>query len=285
MEKNSTISDISIHIFHKKQIKDFFTSPINADRLFACIIIRGSLSATINYKTYQTTAKSFFIVLPGRIFRIISYSDDIELCCFSVSINYISATDSTDMISRRTKYGVRFFSQPIFPINNTQYNKIMSVIQLIAEAKEDTNNLYRNEIVLCHINIFYLQLSHIIDTHYNQQQNLDKTNGQTHEQSQTNWHESIIDSFITLLIKHFREEHKVDFYAQKLNISSHHLTLIIKKITGKSVSELIYEMLYSEARSLLHHSNLSIQEISVFLHFSDQSAFRKFFIEKSRNNT
>ncbi|MCM1312248.1 MAG: AraC family transcriptional regulator [Bacteroides sp.] len=280
MENRLTNSDISTHVFHKEQIKDFFASPINADRLFACIVTKGCLSATINYKTYPVCATAFFMVLPGRIFRVVSHSDDIEICCLSVSIDYISKTDSTDMISRRTKYGVRFFSQPIIPIDHTQCHKIMALMQQVSEAREDTENLYRNEIVLCHINIFYLHISHIIDSYY-LHQNHDKANTLTTEQTLANRNEKIIDSFINLLIKHFREEHKVDFYADKLNISSHHLTLIIKKITGQSVSELIYEMLYSEARTLLHHSNLSIQEIAVTLHFSDQSAFRKFFLRRA----
>lgn len=272
--------DIFTHTFHKEDIKDFFASPINANRLFACVITKGHLSATINYQTCQVTAKALFVVLPGRIFRIISGSDDIEIRCLSVSMDYISEMDSTDMISRRMKYGVRFFSKPIFDITNRQCEKILSQIQQVEEALSDQHNLYNREIVLCYINIFYLQISNIIDNCYHPLSD-NHTDGNTKEKICTNRHESLIDSFINLLIKHFKEEHKVDFYAEQLNISSHHLTLIIKKVTGQSVSELIYEMLYSEARSLLRHSNLSVQEISMNLHFSDQSAFRKFFFRRS----
>lgn len=88
-------------------------------------------------------------------------------------------------------------------------------------------------------------------------------------------------SFIELLAIHYREEHKVDFYAAQLNLSSHHLTQIVKLVTGQSVSDFIFEMLFSEARNLLTHSKLSVQEIATALNFSDQSAFGKFFKRKT----
>ena len=69
----------------------------------------------------------------------------------------------------------------------------------------------------------------------------------------------------------------MDFYAAQLNLSAHHLTQIVKLVTGQSVSDFIFEMLFSEARNLLTHSKLSVQEIAATLNFSDQSSFGKFF--------
>ena len=46
----------------------------------------------------------------------------------------------------------------------------------------------------------------------------------------------------------------------------------MKRVTGQSVADFIFEMLYSEARTLLTHSKLSIQEIASSLNFSDQSS-------------
>ena len=40
-------------------------------------------------------------------------------------------------------------------------------------------------------------------------------------------------------------------------------------------------MLFSEARNLLTHSKLSVQEIATTLNFSDQSSFGKFFKRKA----
>lgn len=117
---------------------------------------------------------------------------------------------------------------------------------------------------------FYLDLSDILE-----RTNLPHTDGCLTR------YESIIKSFIELLATHYREEHKVDFYAAHLNLSAHHLTQIVKLVTGQSVSDFIFEMLFSEARNLLTHSKLSIQEIATTLNFSDQSSFGKFFKRKA----
>ncbi|MGE8425471.1 MAG: helix-turn-helix domain-containing protein, partial [Sphingobacterium siyangense] len=49
-----------------------------------------------------------------------------------------------------------------------------------------------------------------------------------------------------------------------------------KELTGKSAIELIQNVLVEEAKSLLCQG-LSIGEIAMKLHFSDQSFFGKFF--------
>ena len=85
----------------------------------------------------------------------------------------------------------------------------------------------------------------------------------------------------TATVSYTHLEHKVDFYAAHLNLSAHHLTQIVKLVTGQSVSDFIFEMLFSEARNLLTHSKLSIQEIATTLNFSDQSSFGKFFKRKA----
>ncbi|MCD8029779.1 MAG: AraC family transcriptional regulator [Bacteroides sp.] len=86
-----------------------------------------------------------------------------------------------------------------------------------------------------------------------------------------------------MLVTHYQSEHKVEFYASRLHVSTHYLTSVVKSVTRQSVSDFIFEMLYSEARILLTHSRLSIQEIAMKLNFSDQSAFGKFF--KRRNGS
>jgi len=133
-----------------------------------------------------------------------------------------------------------------------------------------TEHYYYKEVILNSLFAFYLDLSDILE----RQMTLPGNDSITR-------YESVIKSFIELLVIHYREEHKVEFYASELNLSSHYLTLIVKQVTGQSVSDFIYEMLYSEARTLLSHSKLSVQEIAAKLNFSDQSSFGKFFKRKS----
>lgn len=91
----------------------------------------------------------------------------------------------------------------------------------------------------------------------------------------------VLQDFMTLLLDNFKEEHNVAFYANELNITTQYLTKIVKSITGKTITDFIYEFIYNEAKSLLKSTNMSVQQIANILHFSDQSSFNKFFKRKS----
>lgn len=87
----------------------------------------------------------------------------------------------------------------------------------------------------------------------------------------------VLKSFFDSLIEHYREEHLVPFYADRLNITPQYLSLIVKSLTGRTPSQFIFERLFCEARVLLGRPELPVKEIAEQLHFSDPSAFGKFF--------
>lgn len=83
--------------------------------------------------------------------------------------------------------------------------------------------------------------------------------------------------FINLVRKHFRLEHSVRFYANKMCISPKYLSLVVKESTGRSAAEIIDEHLLLEAKNLLRFSGKNIQQVAYELNFSNQSSFGKYF--------
>ncbi|UYW02326.1 helix-turn-helix domain-containing protein [Flavobacterium agricola] len=120
------------------------------------------------------------------------------------------------------------------------------------------------------LRIYFLDLSHCIETNYLQEIDDNPSREDVYFQQ-----------FLTLILKHYKTEHLVQFYADHIHITSHYLTQIVKKLTGQTVSDFIFDLLYSEARQLLKQPDLTVQEIADILNFSDQSAFGKFFKRKS----
>lgn len=95
--------------------------------------------------------------------------------------------------------------------------------------------------------------------------------------SRKNRNEEVFEKYINYLKQHVPSEHTVTFYAGKLCITPQYLSKICKDISGRPACEWIYEFLTLEAKTLLAHTSLTIQEISSRLNFSDQSTFGKFF--------
>lgn len=89
--------------------------------------------------------------------------------------------------------------------------------------------------------------------------------------------EEYFKEFIRQLGEHFRQERSVGYYAQRLCITPKYLTTLVKRISGRSVSEWIDTFVITEAKTLLKYSNLSIQEIAYQLNFPNQSFFGSYF--------
>ncbi|WP_454045207.1 helix-turn-helix domain-containing protein [Chryseobacterium sp. Marseille-Q8038] len=66
-------------------------------------------------------------------------------------------------------------------------------------------------------------------------------------------------------------------FADRMNIHVNSLNRAIKKQTGKTTSEHIFERLVSEAKVLLKYTDWNISEISYVLGFEDQAHFNNFF--------
>ena len=85
------------------------------------------------------------------------------------------------------------------------------------------------------------------------------------------------ERLMTLLSENYREQRNVEFYADKLNISSKHLSRVIRNFTGKSVHQWIDEFVALEIKNLLKYSNMSIQQISYALNFPNPSFMGQYF--------
>lgn len=87
----------------------------------------------------------------------------------------------------------------------------------------------------------------------------------------------ITEKFISLVQQNFKKERFLEFYADKLDVSSKHLSRTVKENTGFSAVEWIDRFVILEAKVLLKASNLTIQQISDELNFGSQSFFGKYF--------
>jgi AraC family transcriptional regulator, transcriptional activator of pobA len=88
-------------------------------------------------------------------------------------------------------------------------------------------------------------------------------------------------NFLTILEENFRRPEGVDFYAEKLFMSSRNLNLICHNILHKSVSEIIETRKLIEAKNLLVSTNKTVSEIGFELGYNEKSYFTNVFRKKS----
>lgn len=88
---------------------------------------------------------------------------------------------------------------------------------------------------------------------------------------------ALIANFKSLLMREFKGQRAVSYYAEKLNVTAKHLSELLKERTGRSASQWINEAIILEAKVLLQRSDYTVANVSEQLNFSDQSVFGKFF--------
>lgn len=87
----------------------------------------------------------------------------------------------------------------------------------------------------------------------------------------------VMMDFMKLVWQHVAVEHQIDFYADKLCISTKHLSRLVKEVLGKTPHEVICDELIKRATERLDDESIPVSLIAEELHFSDQAAFCKFF--------
>lgn len=87
----------------------------------------------------------------------------------------------------------------------------------------------------------------------------------------------LFQKFRSLVTKEFLRQRSVTYYADKLNVTPKHLSVITKTASGMTAGEWIDKAVLLEAKVLLQNGSMNIAQISDYLNFSDQSIFGKYF--------
>lgn len=89
--------------------------------------------------------------------------------------------------------------------------------------------------------------------------------------------ESLMQRFLHEVRTHYKKERRVQFYARQLHLTAGYLSTLIRNISGKTASEWINSYVLLEAKVLLKHTDMTVQQISDELNFPSQTFFGKYF--------
>ena len=87
----------------------------------------------------------------------------------------------------------------------------------------------------------------------------------------------IADEFLELTEKYGSTQRKMDFYSEKMRLSSKYIAAVVLKETGYPTTYWIEQATIHEAKHLLSETTLTIQQIGNQLKFSDQAYFGAYF--------
>lgn len=160
-------------------------------------------------------------------------------------------------------------SKPYIRISDEQQTHLQVLIRLLFEEfmlqKEGAKKVLRS-----YLNIVIYELERIYRPF-----GFEKVRGMKKEK---------IHQFEVLIENHYVTKKLPSSYADILNISTNYLNKICREETGQTAGDLIRRRIAIEAQRLLHHTNLSVNEIANKLGFENLSYFVTFF-KKQIGNT
>ena len=229
------------------------------DGFVISLIDNEEIEIEINGKNYHHNNYSLMFLPPQSFINIKKNATNLR--------NKQTIITSLDMImSMPTPLDTEIINlarrSPIIEINQQEFNLLQRYFNHINDTYQTTSNPYRKDIITSLIYAMTLEITNILNTKIipNQLKN-----------------EALSDRFFLLLAKHYKTEHSVSFYADKMALTPKYLTTAIKRITGKSILTWINNAIIIEIKIQLKTTDKTILQISEDLNFSTPSAMIQFF--------
>ena len=228
-----------------------------------CLLSEGTLKLESDLFEQTAHAPSIFTIAPSAIrkFTDLGTPYDAKIFFFrsetflegQADVNYL---DKFDFFENS--------AQQVTPLTLQQFQLFEQYFDMIhqksLETAPHTTAIIRS--------LIYIILNELNDVHFllkdKQAENMDKG---IH----------LLSQFKTLLAKHFIQERKVSFYAEKMHLTPKYFSTVIREASGKTAGTWINEMLLLEAKVRLQNQQLNVAQIAYDLDFSDPSHFGKFF--------
>lgn len=236
--------------------------PFKVDMSMTIIYDRGEAVFKIDMHKYHIKAPTVIIIMVGQTCELISYSNDLQGRAIVMSNTF---TDSM-FVGSDGGYTHKLYSSminnPLINLDKDQ-NVFSEYYQLLKNIVQSPNSEYKIDAVRHLTLAMFYGYSHM-----------------KHDMSLynkcTNRQDNIYAAFLDAIAKHYKTERSVRFYADKLCITSKHLSQVVKEVSGRTASEIIEDYVITEIKALLLSTNMTIQQISNYLNFPSQSVFGKY---------
>lgn len=257
-EKITSI-DNDLILLEKPMIKSIFNFPFKVDMVTAQICLSGMTEGYINLNPYISTASSLTIIMPDQILQHKYMSEDFSGLFIVMSKKFINSLN----IQSNASLFMSIVENPVISLSENDLQSVITYYTMLKDAIKRGDNPFRME------TIRYLTMAFFYGTSYQFHERSNKTHKSKNE--------IVVEKFLTLLKKKYKQERSVGFYADKLCLTPKYLSTLIKANTNRTANDWIDRYVILEAEALLKSTNMTIQQISDELNFPSQSFFGKYF--------
>ena len=231
------------------------------------LMIDGWHAYLVGHHELKVEMHDLFVTLPYYSYTFSGSSAEVNAIHLLIEKNYFDDLMMQNGQLKNTDRMDIFSTIPVFHLGETQAAAFFQVFQSLQRTIVNPH-LYKNEMIKYQLNICLLMLAELLSGH--------EVN--THDLKHK---DNILRIFLHLASRHFRKERQLQFYADRMNVSTTYLSRTIKELTGNTVFGYLSNFLFNEICIQLKTTDKTISEIADDLSFSDQSALTNFFRSKT----
>ncbi len=237
-----------------------WTEPVKFASTTWIIMNQGHVKVDINLISYEMQAPQLITIRSTQIMSPKFISPDFKASVIVMSQRFLENLflflNNTPLYSLWNRHAVVAIPADTHPL----YKDFMKTLRRIMS---DTKNPYASQALLFEVVSFFFKTIYKCYEPFNNE--IMSKQGR------------MSDRFLMLVQEHYRTERFLDFYAEKLGVTSKHLSRTVRAQTGYTAVQWIERFVILDAKVLLKSSNLNIQQISDELNFPSQSFFGKYF--------
>ena len=233
-------------------------------RLFSTALFWGSVCGAIrvNGKTYSVVPGTVVLLSPNQLVEHGGASEDLERHTVAMSLELVlefpSPVDIEILSMART--------MPVVRASAEEMDGLTVYYRFLEKQYASETGVYREEIAKALLYALMLKLCEVYRREAGTASHVAKPRN-----------EQLTDDFFVLLSRHYRRERSVKFYASRMNRTPKYLSGAVKRITGRSISDWIDEVVVIEIKRQLKTTDRTVLQISEELNFSSPSVFVQYF--------
>lgn len=223
----------------------------------------GTAEIAVDMRKHTLSKGHSFILLEGVVFQLMATSKDfgVTYCTVSLPFYHELATGMDAMI-----FNVLLYSAP--DLYNLDELKAADLIFESLKIIYENNNHHSRRIMAMNLIACYIYEMYDLTL---------PSAAESAKKEKNNSYNHVINAFYGLIIENGYENRSIEFYAEKLNMSSRYLYKIVQNGLRVTPKQLIDDVVVSLIKQLLLIGEINNQQIADRFNFPDQSSFGQYF--------
>lgn len=241
-----------------------FKYPSRMDAFAVMFCVNGKAEAQINLKKYTLKSGTMALHVPENIIQINS-------CENLIVYSFIISSEFIQKIHLETKDLINLYmAAKTAPVLELEYSDIhiLEKYYYLMESILQSEATHKSNMTIGVTTSFLYKIYDILTKKLKENEYTRKIPERC---------EIVFEDFIKEVNIFKGTKHSLSFFAERLNLTPNYLSSRVKEYSGRNATEWIEDSVILEAKTMLKHTDLTIQEIAYKLNFPTQTFFGKYF--------